>query len=246
MRTAYGNSALVDQKGACAPGRNGTVHREMRSHCENNMLVLGSRARLNARVVVNKVKRMRLTGLVIPGLHRVRRGVQARFAHALFHKCRLPEWFRVVMALDAGLWEFHQTPDEQPQTRREVERPKDVSRQTPVSSPKPRAVFRCFRCNRQGHRVAECPVPVIPSTPTAIGKPGATPRKVMEKSRAARQAGGGPSQQTLGEQTPMLEEYDDGDPAEDPMQVDGSLLGEALPRSLRNRRPNHEQMAQRG
>ncbi|KAK9395587.1 hypothetical protein NXF25_018948 [Crotalus adamanteus] len=63
----------------------------------------------------------------------------------------LPEWFKVVMELDAGLREFHQTPDEQPQPRRDMERLKDASRQTPMPSPRPRVVFRCFRCNRPGH-----------------------------------------------------------------------------------------------
>ncbi|KAK9395616.1 RTL1: Retrotransposon-like 1 [Crotalus adamanteus] len=144
---------------------------------------------------------------------------------------RLPEWFKVVMELDAGLQEFHQTPDEQPQPRRDVERPKEASRQTPMSSPRPRAVFQCFRCNQPGHRVAECPVPAIPNIPTATGKPGATPRKTMERSRAACQAGGGPSQQSPGEQTPTLEEYEDGDPAEDPM-VSEPIAPFAIPITL--------------
>ncbi|KAK9395784.1 RTL1: Retrotransposon-like 1 [Crotalus adamanteus] len=143
----------------------------------------------------------------------------------------LPEWFKVVMELHAGLREFHQTPDEQPQPRQDVERLKEASRQTPMSSPRPRAVFRCFRCNRPGHRVAKCPVPAIPSIPTATRKPGATPRKTMERSRATRQAGGGPSQQSSGEQTPALEEYKDGDRAEDPM-VSEPIAPFAIPITL--------------
>ncbi|KAK9396615.1 hypothetical protein NXF25_019976 [Crotalus adamanteus] len=128
-----------------------------------------------------------------------------------------PQWFRTAVELEAGLREFPETHDEQPQSRRTLERQREVSRQTPTTNVRPKAVFRCFWCNRLGHRVAECPVPVPSSTPTAIGKPGATPRKVTERSRVSRQTEQTPSQQAPEDSTPVLEEYDDGASVEDPM-----------------------------
>ncbi|KAK9395748.1 hypothetical protein NXF25_019109 [Crotalus adamanteus] len=146
--------------------------------------------------------------------------------------CRLPEWFRVVTELDAGLQEFQRMPETQQIPQRVVERPADPPRPSQTPGSTPRVVFRCFCCNRPGHRVAECPIPVTTSTPTAVGQPGIT-RKAVERSRAARQTEVEARQRSGGETSlsDWLEEYEGGDPAEDPM-VSQPIAPFAIPITL--------------
>ncbi|KAK9409631.1 hypothetical protein NXF25_000806 [Crotalus adamanteus] len=94
--------------------------------------------------------------------------------------CQLPEWFRVITKLDAGLQEFQRMPEIQQIPRWVVERPADPTRPLQTPGPTPRAVFRCFRCNRPGHRVAECLIPATTGSPTALGQPGITSKKAVE------------------------------------------------------------------
>ncbi|KAK9409868.1 Retrotransposon-derived protein PEG10 [Crotalus adamanteus] len=82
---------------------------------------------------------------------------------------------------------------------------------------RPRPIFRCFRCNRPGHRAAECGIPKPIDTPTAIGTPGATPKRPAEKSRVAYQLGQSPIQQPPDDASPVLQEYGEEGSVEDPM-----------------------------
>ncbi|KAK9395468.1 SH2B adaptor protein 1 SH2B1 transcript variant X6 mRNA [Crotalus adamanteus] len=81
--------------------------------------------------------------------------------------------------------------------------------------------FVCFRCNRLGHRAAECPVLVSPGSPVPASKLGPTPKKTPERSRVARQAEGVTPQQSPIEELPAateerLTEYGHIDPTDDP------------------------------
>ncbi|KAK9395432.1 aldolase fructose-bisphosphate A ALDOA transcript variant X2 mRNA [Crotalus adamanteus] len=84
----------------------------------------------------------------------------------------------------------------------------------PSSNARPKPVFRCFRCNRPGHRAAECTFPESTNIPTGVGRPGTTPKKMTEKSRVAHQVG----QTAPGDISPALEEYEEEGPVEDPMK----------------------------
>ncbi|KAK9395807.1 RTL1: Retrotransposon-like 1 [Crotalus adamanteus] len=150
--------------------------------------------------------------------------------------CRLQDWFRVVTELDVGLQEFRRSPDDQSTPRRIGERPKEAGRQPPTSAPPSKVTFRCFRCNRPGHRVAECPVPAVQSTPVTQGRPGPTPKKTPDHSRVVCRVEGGTPQRPSSEVTPAvpddpLEEYDNMDPDEDPM-VSQPISPFAIPISL--------------
>ncbi|KAK9400308.1 hypothetical protein NXF25_013327 [Crotalus adamanteus] len=130
---------------------------------------------------------------------------------------RLSEWFKAAMELDVGLRDLSGTREERPQPRRSQDQPKDSTNQMPISNVRPKPVFRCFRCNRPGHRTAECTFPESIKTPTAVGRPGGTPKKMTENSRAAHQLGQLSGQQAPGDAPPALEEYEEEGPVEDPM-----------------------------
>ncbi|KAK9395789.1 Retrotransposon-derived protein PEG10 [Crotalus adamanteus] len=132
---------------------------------------------------------------------------------------RLTDWFKAAMELDIGLREHSSGRENRPPPRRSQDQPTGRTAQAAPETVRPKAVFRCFRCNRPGHRAAECGLPAIPGTPTAIGKPGSTPQKTAEKSRVAHQMGQTPIQPPSGDHSPGLQEYEEDGPVEDPTAV---------------------------
>ncbi|KAK9395714.1 hypothetical protein NXF25_019075 [Crotalus adamanteus] len=156
---------------------------------------------------------------------------------------RLQDWFRVVSELDAGLQEFQVSSSDQSFLRRTGPRPTEVSGQPKTSTPSVRSTFRCFRCNRPGHCVVECPVPALTTTPRSQEKPSPTQKKTPERSRAACQ-----TEESIPQQVPIttsltspdesLVEYDNADPNEDPM-VSQPICPFAIPISLTSPMTGH-------
>ncbi|KAK9412177.1 hypothetical protein NXF25_003352 [Crotalus adamanteus] len=130
---------------------------------------------------------------------------------------RLADWFKAAVELDIGLRDRPGGREKRPQSRRNQDQAVGGTNQTVPGTVCPRSVFRCFRCNRPGHRAAECGIPESTGTPTAIGRPGATPKKMAEKSRVAYQLGQAPIQQPPDDASPVLQEYEEEGPVEDPM-----------------------------
>ncbi|KAK9411283.1 Retrotransposon-derived protein PEG10 [Crotalus adamanteus] len=130
---------------------------------------------------------------------------------------RLADWFRAAVELDIGLREHPSGRENRPPPRRSQDQPTGRTTQTVSDTACLKAVFKCFRCNRPGHRAAECGIPAPTSTPTAIGRPGSTPQKTAEKSRVAYQTGQTPIQPSSGDTPPTLQEYEEEGPVEDPM-----------------------------
>ncbi|KAK9406629.1 stanniocalcin-2 [Crotalus adamanteus] len=126
---------------------------------------------------------------------------------------RLSEWFKAVVELNVGLRELPGAREVRLQPRKGQDQSKDSTNQMPSSNARPKPVFRCFRCNRPGHRAAECTFPESTNIPTGVGRPGTTPKKMTEKSRVAHQVG----QTAPGDISPALEEYEEEGPVEDPM-----------------------------
>ncbi|KAK9407042.1 RTL1: Retrotransposon-like 1 [Crotalus adamanteus] len=129
---------------------------------------------------------------------------------------RLSEWFKAAVELDVGLRELPGACEVRLQPRKGQDQSKDSTNQMPSSNARPKPVFRCFRCNRPGHRAAECTFPKSTNIPTGVGRPGTTPKKMTEKSRVAHQVG----QTAPGDISPALEEYEEEGPMEDPMVND--------------------------
>ncbi|KAK9406808.1 hypothetical protein NXF25_005582 [Crotalus adamanteus] len=129
---------------------------------------------------------------------------------------RLSEWFKAAVELDVGLRELPGAREVRLQPRKGQDQSKDSTNQMPSSNARPKPVFRCFRCNRPGHRAAECTFPESTNIPTGVGRPGTTPKKMTEKSRVAHQVG----QTAPGDISPTLEEYEEEGPVEDPMVSD--------------------------
>ncbi|XP_039191766.1 UDP-GlcNAc:betaGal beta-1,3-N-acetylglucosaminyltransferase-like protein 1 isoform X1 [Crotalus tigris] len=130
---------------------------------------------------------------------------------------RLSDWFKAAMELDIGLREHTSGRENRLPPRRGQDPPTGRMVQATPEATRPKTTFRCFRCNRPGHRAAECGLPAILGTPTAIGKPGSTPQKTTEKSRVAHQTGQTPIQPASGDHSPMLQEYEEDGPVEDSM-----------------------------
>ncbi|KAK9398714.1 Retrotransposon-derived protein PEG10 [Crotalus adamanteus] len=130
---------------------------------------------------------------------------------------RLSDWFKAAMELDIGLREHTGGRENKPPSRRGQDPLIGHMVQATPDATRSKTTFRCFRCNRPGHRAAECGLPAVLGTPTAIGKPGSTPQKMMEKSRIAHQAGQTPIQPASDDHSPMLQKYEDDDPIEDSM-----------------------------
>ncbi|KAK9400665.1 hypothetical protein NXF25_011379 [Crotalus adamanteus] len=130
---------------------------------------------------------------------------------------RLSDWFKAAMELDIGLREHTGGRENKLPSRRGQDPLIGHMVQATPDATRSKTTFRCFRCNRPGHRAAECGLPAVLGTPTAIGKPGSTPQKMMEKSRIAHQAGQTPIQPASDDHSPMLQKYEDDDPIEDSM-----------------------------
>ncbi|KAK9411889.1 hypothetical protein NXF25_003064 [Crotalus adamanteus] len=122
---------------------------------------------------------------------------------------RLVDWVKAAVELDLGLRDHPGVREDRPQSCRNQDQPGGSTNQTIPGTVRPRSVFRCFRCNRPGHRAVECGVTKPTGTPTAIGRPGVTPKKTVEKSRVAYQTGQVPIQQTPGNASPVLQEYEE-------------------------------------
>ncbi|KAK9395754.1 RTL1: Retrotransposon-like 1 [Crotalus adamanteus] len=156
---------------------------------------------------------------------------------------RLQDWFRVVSELDTGLQEFRGSMSDQSLPRRTGPWPTEVSGQPTMFAPSVRPTFRCFRCNRPGHRVAECPVPALTTTPRSQERPSPTQKKTPEHSRAARQMEEGTPQHAPTTAPPAipddsLAEYNNTDPDEDPM-VSQPICPFAIPISLMSPTTGH-------
>ncbi|KAK9410510.1 Retrotransposon-derived protein PEG10 [Crotalus adamanteus] len=132
---------------------------------------------------------------------------------------RLSDWFKAAMELDIGLREHTSGRENRLPPRRGQGPPTGRMVQATPEATRPKTTFRCFRCNRPGHRAAECGLPAILGTPTAIGKPGSTPQKTTEKSRVAHQTGQTPIQPASGDHSPVLQEYEEDGPVEDSMGI---------------------------
>ncbi|KAK9395764.1 hypothetical protein NXF25_019125 [Crotalus adamanteus] len=103
---------------------------------------------------------------------------------------RLQDWFCVVSELDTGLQEFRGATSDQSLPRWTGPWSTEVSGQPTTFAPSVKPTFRCFRCNRPGHRVAECPVPALTMTPRSQERPSPMQKKTTERSRAAHQTEG--------------------------------------------------------
>lgn len=150
----------------------------------------------------------------------------------------LVEWFKAVIDMDRGLQEFRGRGEAKMMyPRRTVDRipPK---RETPSAVPKPRGEdsarrlgFRCFRCDQEGHRVADCPLPPprLPGLqPSVTGDTARVQnRPTSERTRLARQTTpvknkklgkdvGGSSEEGVG-QFPLVAEESDEEAANDLM-----------------------------
>ncbi|KAK9409308.1 RTL1: Retrotransposon-like 1 [Crotalus adamanteus] len=128
---------------------------------------------------------------------------------------RLADWYRAVVELDVGLRDHPGRREDR--LRRSQDQPVGGTTQTLPGTVRSRPTFRCFRCNRPGHRAAECGIPKPTGTPTAIGTPGVTPKRPAEKSRVAYQLGQSQVQQKPDEASPILQKYEEEEPVEDPM-----------------------------
>ncbi|KAK9408148.1 RTL1: Retrotransposon-like 1 [Crotalus adamanteus] len=117
-------------------------------------------------------------------IHHIRAGLDTDIRRACVVRGivgRLSDWFKAAVELDVGLRDCPGAHEEWPQSRRNQDQPGGSANQVPPSTVRPKPVFRCFHCNRPGHRAAECVVPEPTGTPMAVGRPGATPKKMMEK-----------------------------------------------------------------
>ncbi|KAK9401689.1 hypothetical protein NXF25_010045 [Crotalus adamanteus] len=133
---------------------------------------------------------------------------------------RLVDWFKAAMELEFGLRDRPDVRADRPPARRAPDRSGEGSTQAVPGTTRPKPVFRCFRCNRPGHRAAECGITdltELTGTPTAIGRPGVTPKRTAEKSRVASQTAQTSFQQLPGDTTPVLHEYEEEGQVEDPM-----------------------------
>ncbi|KAK9397281.1 hypothetical protein NXF25_020642 [Crotalus adamanteus] len=128
---------------------------------------------------------------------------------------RLADWYRAVVELDVGLRDHPGRWEDRP--CRSQDQPVGGTTQTLPGTVRSRPTFRCFRCNWPGHRAAECGIPKPTGTPTAIGTPGITPKTPAEKSRVAYQLEQSQVQQKPDEASPILQEYEEEEPVEDPM-----------------------------
>ncbi|KAK9408500.1 RTL1: Retrotransposon-like 1 [Crotalus adamanteus] len=138
---------------------------------------------------------------------------------------RLVDWFKAAMELEFGLRDRPDVRADRPPARRAPDRSGEGSTQAVPGTTRPKPVFRCFRCNRPGHRAAECGITdltELTGTPTAIGRPGVTPKRTAEKSRVASQTAQTSFQQLPGDTTPVLHEYEEEGQVEDPMRLNGT------------------------
>ncbi|XP_039196943.1 uncharacterized protein LOC120306935 isoform X2 [Crotalus tigris] len=151
-------------------------------------------------------------------IHHFRNGLDTNIRQACIIRGvvgRLADWFRAAVELDIGLRDRPGGREDRP--RRNQDQPVGGPTQTMQGTVRPKPIFKCFRCNRPGHRAAECGIPEPIGTPTAIGKPGATPKRTVEKSRVAYQLGQTSIQQPLDDASPGLQEHEEEGPVEDPM-----------------------------
>lgn len=97
---------------------------------------------------------------------------------------RLSDWFKAVIELDVGLREFRSRVEGKPVfSLKVVDRPppmkaSGVPAKPFVRSDGPgrRTVFRCFRCNQEGHQAAECPIPPLKTSGPQVPPVGEKPR----------------------------------------------------------------------
>ncbi|KAK9408175.1 hypothetical protein NXF25_006949 [Crotalus adamanteus] len=151
-------------------------------------------------------------------IHHFRTGLDTNIRQACIIRGvvgRLADWFKAAVELDIGLRD--RLGGREDRSRRNQDQPVGGPTQAMPSTVRPRPIFRCFRCNRPGHRAAECGIPEPTGTPTAIGKPGSTPKRTVEKSRVAYQLGQTPIQQPPDDASPVLQEHEEEGSVEDPM-----------------------------
>ncbi|KAK9391826.1 hypothetical protein NXF25_017413 [Crotalus adamanteus] len=197
-------------------------------------------------------------------VHHFRHGLDVELRQACLVRgvpSRLSDWYKAVTELYAGLQEIgpaaavpHPAPSRQFANRptqvglpaQPVPAQPGISAQ-PMPPGAPRGTFRCFRCNKPGHRVAQCPIsPGRGTTPgqSTLGarRQDITPVRGKEQLRALQDESSTPFKATpvvtVTSPEVVTEKYDQEDPEQDPM-VSSPVVPFTIPICLTNCNSKH-------
>ncbi|KAK9407763.1 hypothetical protein NXF25_006537 [Crotalus adamanteus] len=130
-------------------------------------------------------------------VHHFRNGLDKELRQACIMRgvpCRLHDWYKVVTELHTGLQELRSGMGDPAPFQQAGGKPKDVGDQFRVAVPAAtRGTFQCFRCNKSGHRAAQCPMSMGKGSspglavPTVQRRQDVTPPWGADQSRALRQ-----------------------------------------------------------